>query len=75
MVKVSSTAMKLIFEEQDDNTKKVPLYRQLGNRQMKAVFKPKLPHLSYENLDFRAELQVSKEQEEKWSCHVNQMIN
>lgn len=76
MIKVSSTAMKLIFEEKDDETSnKVPLYRQLGNRQMKAVFKPRQLHESYDDLDLGAEIQVSKQQEEKWTQHVNQMIN
>lgn len=36
--------MKLIFEEKSNESNQkagLPLYRQLGNRQIKAVFKPK----------------------------------
>lgn len=77
-VKVSSTAIKLIFEENDDQSMKeagVPLYRQLGNRQKKAVFKPKTLRESYDNFDLGASIQVSKEQEEKWNNEVIEMIN
>ena len=57
-VMVSPTAIKLIFEDNDDqiNHQKavVPLYRQLGNRQTNAVFKPKTLQESYDNFDLGA---------------------
>ena len=77
-VKVSSTAIKLIFEENDDQKDEeagVPLYRKLGNRQIKTVFKPKMLRDSYENFDLKAYIQVSKEQEDKWNNEVIEMIN
>ena len=77
-VKVSSTAIKLIFEENDDQKDQeagLPLYRQLGNRQIKTVFKPKTLRDSIENFDLGASIQVSKEQEDKWNNEVIEMIN
>jgi len=81
MLKASQAAMKLNFDEEDNGTDDkmgLPLYRKLGNRQVKSVYKPKticetMTEEEWQNV-LEEQVFVSDAQEAKWTNYIDRMI-